>query len=88
MVNNKYVYIPDTKIADMIFPKCTCIYTNNDKYMLAEINTGYRKGSIKVITPMYSSVKSLMDNHTKKIYNPPFLKNHIIYNGLDIRSKL
>ena len=74
-------YIKDSEVGNLNMPISLCVFQNENKYFLVEVNTGYQKGSMKVISGHYHSVEELLRENKNTIKNSyPLLQNHIIYN--------
>ena len=61
---------------------CVGIYNNNsgsnNKYMMAEFNTGLRTGSVNAITKSYPTIEELKNNFDKTSTNYRILDNYVI----------
>ena len=79
----KIYKIKESELSSLQFPICVCVYQYNHKsFSMVEINTGLHKGSIKVVSDIYSSYDELKKSYN--IYNThyPILFDHIIYNNI------
>lgn len=65
------------------FPPCVCVYQNDyKKFSMIEVNTGYYKGSIKMISKIYNSYDELQKNFNTLSTVYPILHNYVIYNDV------
>jgi len=75
------IYVKDYDVSKSKFPSCVCVYQNGIKhYCLAEINTGYYSGSIKIISEAFNDLSQTESIYASISSREPLLRGHIIYN--------
>lgn len=74
------VRIKDSEVANSHFPECLCAYQNGSTFMMVEVNTGLRIGSLKPVSKVYHSIEDMRRSYdiSKSIY--PVIEDHLIYN--------
>lgn len=80
--------IRDSELGNINFPVCVCPYENNGKFMMVEVNTGYRKGSIKPITKPYDNIIDLFLNFDSGKTDLKYLSDVLIYNNISAKWEI
>ena len=85
VLKNNNLYVKDSETYN--FPHCRCIYENGNKFMIIEVNSGYKHESLKIVSPIYPSYTELIKNYRVNEKDCRFIYNYIIYNDR-IKSSL